>query len=68
MSNTKKHKSKGKFNSGVLNYSETDKSFQEWCDRQNYELGEFRHKKKNKTEKILDKELNNQLKNSEHNL
>ena len=35
MSNTKRHKEKGKFKQGVLDYEETDKSFQDYCDRQN---------------------------------
>ena len=56
MSNTKKHKEKGKFKQGVLDYEETDKSFQDWCDRQNNEYAENRAKKKKLKEKILDKE------------
>ena len=56
MSNTKKHKEKGKFNQGVLDYDETDKSFQDWCDRQNNEYGKNRKKKKKLKEKIIDKE------------
>ena len=56
MSNTKKHKEKGKFNQGVLNYEETDKSFQDYCDRQNNDYAEFRARRKSKMEKIIDKE------------
>ena len=56
MSNTKKHKEKGKFNQGVLDYEETDKSFQDWCDRQNNDYAEFRARRKSKLEKIIDKE------------
>lgn len=56
MSDTKKHKNKGKFNSGVIDYEETNISFQNWCDRENNDLGEFRAKKKKLKEKILDKE------------
>lgn len=57
MSRTKKHKDKGKFNSKVLEYEETDISFQNWCNRQNRESGEFRAAKKKLKEKILDKEI-----------
>ena len=56
MSNTKKHKEKGKFNQGVLSYEETDKSFQDYCDRQNNDYAEFRARRKSKLEKIIDKE------------
>lgn len=63
MSNTKKHKDKGKFKQGILDYNKTDSSFQEWCDRKNNDFGEFRAKKKNKTEKILDKKMKEEIKN-----
>ena len=56
MSNTKKHKEKGKFNQGIIDYEETDKSFQDYCDRQNNDYAEFRARRKSKLEKIIDKE------------
>ena len=56
MSNTKKHKEKGKFNQGILNYEETDRTFQDYCDRQNNDYAEFRARRKSKLEKIIDKE------------
>ena len=56
MSNTKKHKEKGKFNQGVIDYKETDKSFQDYCDRQNNDYAEFRGRKKKLKEIIIDKE------------
>ena len=56
MSNTKKHKEKGKFNQGILNYEETDRTFQDYCDRQNNDHAEFRARRKSKLEKIIDKE------------
>ena len=56
MSNTKKHKEKGKFNQGVLDYEETDRTFQDYCNRQNNDYAEFRARRKSKLEKIIDKE------------
>ena len=56
MSDTKKHKEKGKFNQGVIDYKETDKSFQDYCDRQNNEYAENCARKKKLKEKIIDKE------------
>ena len=56
MSNTKKHKEKGKFNQGVIDYKETDRTFQDYCDRQNNDYAEFRAIRKSKLEKIIDKE------------
>ena len=44
MSNTKKHKDKGKFNNGLLDKIPTD--LENMFDRQNNEWGEFRKAKK----------------------
>lgn len=59
MSNTYKHKNKGKFNNGLL--EEVPQSLQNMWDRSNNDLDEFRALKKNKTEKILDKEMKEEV-------
>lgn len=59
MSNTNLHKDKGKFNNGLL--EEVPRNLQNMWDRHNNELGEFSAIKKNKTEKILDKEMKEEI-------
>ena len=59
MSNTNLHKDKGKFNNGLL--EQIPRNLQNHYDRHNNELGEFSALKKNKTEKILDKEMKEEI-------
>ena len=59
MSNSRKHKLKGKFNNGLLN--EIPRDLENMFDRSNWDLGEFRARKKNKTEKIFDKEMKEEI-------
>ena len=65
MSNTNLHKDKGKFNNGML--VEIPRSLQNMWDRYNNEIGEFSAIKKNKTEKILDKEMKEEIRVIEMN-
>jgi hypothetical protein len=65
MSNTYKHKNLAKYTKDLL--EKTPQELQNYFDRHNNELGEFSALKKNKTEKILDKELKEQLKIDEYN-
>lgn len=59
MSDTKLHKDKGKFNNGLL--EDIPRNLQNMWDRHNNELGEFSAIKKNKTEKIIDKEMKEEV-------
>ena len=59
MSNTNLHKDKGKFNNGLL--EEIPRNLQNYFDRSNWDIDEFRALKKNKTEKILDKEMKEEI-------
>ena len=59
MSNTNLHKDKGKFNNGLL--EQIPINLQNHFDRHNNELGEFSAIKKSKTEKILDKEMKEEI-------
>ena len=59
MSNTKKHKDKGKFNNGLLDKIPTD--LEKMFDRQNNEWGEFRKAKKDLIDKIAEKELKTEI-------
>ena len=59
MSNSFLHKNKGKFNNGLL--EEIPRNLQNHFDRHNNELGEFSAIKKSKTEKILDKEMKEEI-------
>ena len=59
MSRTNLHKDKGKFNNGLL--EEIPRNLQNHYDRHNNEFGEFSALKKNKTEKILDKEMKEEI-------
>lgn len=61
MSNTHKHKDQGKFHSKVLKSDEVCESTKQMWDRHNGDRGEFRSLKKNKTEKILDKEMKEEI-------
>ena len=59
MSDTFRHKDKGKFNNGLLDKIPTD--LEKMFDRQNNEWGEFRKAKKDLIDKIAEKELKTEL-------
>ena len=59
MSNTKKHKDKGKFNNGILDKIPID--LENMFNRHNNYWGEFRKAKKDLKEKIAEKELKTEL-------
>ena len=59
MSNTFRHKDKGKFNNGLLDKIPTD--LENMFDRQNNEWGEFRKAKKDLIDKIAEKELKTEI-------
>ena len=59
MSNTFRHKDKGKFNNGLLDKIPTD--LEKMFDRQNNEWGEFRKAKKDLIDKIAEKELKTEI-------
>lgn len=59
MSNSRNHKNKGKWNSGVLDKIPID--LQNMWDRSNNDLGEFRAKKKELEDKIAEKELKEEV-------
>ena len=59
MSDTFRHKDKGKFNNGLLDKIPTD--LENMFDRQNNEWGEFRKAKKDLIDKIAEKELKTEL-------
>lgn len=65
MSNTKKHKNKGKFNNGLL--EELPRDLENMFDRHNNDWGEFRKAKKDLKEKIADEELKRQIKDETEN-
>ena len=65
MSNTKKHKNKGKFNNGLL--EELPRDLENMFDRHNNDWGEFRKAKKYLKEKIADEELKRQINNETEN-
>ena len=65
MSNTKKHKNKGKFNNGLL--EELPRDLEKMFDRWNWDVGEFRKAKKDLKEKIADEELKRQIELDEYN-
>ena len=65
MSNTKKHKDKGKFNNGLL--EELPRDLEKMFDRWNWDVGEFRKAKKDLKEKIAEKELKKQIGLDEYN-
>ena len=65
MSNTKKHKNKGKFNNGLL--EELPRDLENMFDRHNNDWGEFRKAKKDLEEKIADEELKRQIKDETEN-
>ena len=65
MSNTKKHKNKGKFNNGLL--EELPRDLEKMFDRWNWDVGEFRKAKKDLKEKIAEKELKRQIELDEYN-
>ena len=65
MSNTKKHKNKGKFNNGLL--EELPRDLENMFDRHNNDWGEFRKAKKDLKEKIAKKELKRQIKDETEN-
>ena len=59
MSDTFRHKDKGKFNNGLLDKIPTD--LEKMFDRQNNEWGEFRKAKKDLIDKIAEKELKTEI-------
>ena len=59
MSNTFRHKDKGKFNNGLLDKIPTD--LENMFNRQNNEWGEFRKAKKDLIDKIAEKELKTEI-------
>ena len=59
MSNTFRHKDKGKFNNGLLDKIPTD--LEKMFNRQNNEWGEFRKAKKDLIDKIAEKELKTEI-------
>ncbi len=65
MSNTKKHKNKGKFNNGLL--EELPRDLEKMFDRWNWDVGEFRKAKKDLKEKIAEKEYKRQIELDEYN-
>ncbi len=65
MSDTKKHKNKGKFNNGLL--EELPRDLENMFDRWNWDVGEFRKAKKDLKEKIADEELKRQIKDETEN-
>ena len=65
MSDTKKHKDKGKFNNGLL--EELPRDLEKMFDRWNSDVGEFRKAKKDLKEKIADEELKRQIKDETEN-
>lgn len=65
MSDTNLHKDKGKFNNGLL--EQIPRNLQNHFDRSNWNIDEFRALKKNKTEKILDKEMKEEIRVIEMN-
>ena len=60
MSDTHKHKNKGKFNNGLLD--EIPQDLANCFNRGNFDIGEFRKAKKDLEDKIAKKELKEQLK------
>ena len=65
MSNTKKHKNKGKFNNGLL--EELPRALENMFDRHNNDWGEFRKAKKDLKEKTAEKELKRQINDETEN-
>ena len=59
MSDTKKHKDKGKFNNGLL--EELPRDLENMFNRHNNDFGEFRKAKKDLIDKIAEKELKTQI-------
>ena len=59
MSDTLRHKDKGKFNNGLLDKIPTD--LENMFNRQNNEWGEFRKAKKDLIDKIAEKELKTEI-------
>jgi hypothetical protein len=65
MSNTFKHKWKGKYQSGVLDYEDDIPpiELEKMWSRHNWDIGESRRQKKLKKIKDLDKDLQDDLEN-----
>lgn len=59
MSNTHKHKNKGKFNNGMLD--EIPQDLESYFDRHNFDIGEFRKTKKDLEDKIAEKEMKEEI-------
>lgn len=62
MSDTRKHKDKGKFHNKILSADEVCESTKGMWDRHNNDFGEFRKRKKDLTDKIFEKEFRKNLK------
>lgn len=62
MSNTYRHKDKGKFHNKVLNYNEVCESTKNMWDRHNSEYGEDKERQLQIKEKIAEKELKTEIK------
>jgi hypothetical protein len=60
MSNTKKHKDKGKFHNGLLD--KIPEYLRKTWHRHNWDIGEFRKAKKYLEDKIAEKELKTEIK------
>ena len=65
MSDTFRHKDKGKFNNGLL--EELPRDLENMFDRHNNDWGEFRKAKKDLEDKIADEELKRQIKDETEN-
>ena len=65
MSNTHKHKNRAKYIKYLLD--KTPQKLQNYFDRSNWDIDEFRALKKSKTEKILDKEMKEEIRVIEMN-
>ena len=64
MSDTFRHKNKGKFNNGLL--EELPRDLEKMFDRWNWDVGEFRKAKKDLEDKIAQKELKRQIELDEY--
>lgn len=60
MSNTYKHKDKGKFHNKVIKYDEVCSSTKNMFDRYNSDFGEYKGRQLQIKEKIAEKELKQQ--------
>lgn len=61
MSNSKKHKEKGKFNNKILTAEEVCDSTRAMWDRHNFDFGEHRKAKKDLEDRIAEKGLKEEI-------